>query len=81
MMFRDFSFTIIAALVCSLIVAMTIVPMLCSKLLDGSVSEDYIKIGKFFYRFKIINLFTKFLNWMIAGYGRLMRGALSEESV
>lgn len=76
MMFRDFSFTIIAALVCSLIVAMTIVPMLCSKLLDGSVSEDYIKIGKFFYRFKIINLFTKFLNWMIAGYGRLMRGAL-----
>ncbi len=78
MMFQDFSFTIIAALLCSLVVAMTVVPMLCSKLLDSSVSEDYIKIGKFFYRYKIINLFTKFIDWMIEGYGNLMHGALKK---
>lgn len=78
MMFQDFSFTIIAALLCSLVVAMTVVPMLCSKLLDSSVSEDYIKIGKFFYRYKIVNLFTKFIDWMIEGYGHLMRKALKK---
>lgn len=78
MMFQDFSFTIIAALLCSLVVAMTVVPMLCSKLLDSSVSEDYIKIGKFFYRYKIVNLFTKFIDWMIEGYGHLMHKALKK---
>jgi HAE1 family hydrophobic/amphiphilic exporter-1 len=76
MMFQDFSFTIIAALVCSLVVAVTIVPMLCSKLLDNSVSEDYVRIGKFFYKYKIVRLFSKFIDWMISGYGYLIRGAL-----
>lgn len=76
MMFQDFSFTIIAALLCSLVIAVTVVPMLCSKLLDSSLSQDYVRIGKFFYRYKIINLFTKFIDWMIEGYGRLMSGAL-----
>ncbi|MCI8284049.1 MAG: efflux RND transporter permease subunit [Firmicutes bacterium] len=76
MMFKDFSYTIIAALVCSLIVAVTVVPMLCSKLLDNSVSQDYIRIGRFFYRYKIITLFTRFIDWLIASYRRLIRGAL-----
>ncbi|MGN1351023.1 MAG: efflux RND transporter permease subunit [Anaerovoracaceae bacterium] len=76
MMFKDFSITIIAALFCSLLVALTVVPMLCSRLLDGSVSEDYIRIGPFFHRYRIVSLFTRLIDWLIAGYGHLIRGAL-----
>ena len=68
MMFKDFCFTIIGALLISLIVSLTIVPMLCSKLLDSSVSQDYLKIGPFFYRYKIVNRFASFIDSMTEGY-------------
>lgn len=68
MIFKDFAFTIITVLSMSLIVSITIVPMLSSKLLDNSVSEDYVRVGKFFYRYKFITGFTKFIEAMQSGY-------------
>ncbi len=69
MMFRDFSLTIVAALMASLIMALTVVPMLCSKLLDGSVSEDYIAIGGGrFYRYRLVPYFTKFITYITNQY-------------
>ena len=41
MMFKDFCITIMGALLISLVVSLSVVPMLCSKLLDGSVSVSY----------------------------------------
>ena len=76
LMFKSFAYTIIAALTCSFLVAVTIVPMLCSKLLAGSASEDYIRIGRFFYRYRIVIWFTRFIDAMIGGYRRVVRKAL-----
>ena len=41
-MFGDFCFTIIIALLASLLVAVTVVPMLCSRLMRGNISTDYV---------------------------------------
>ncbi len=68
MVFQDFCYTIIGALLASLVVSLTIVPMLCSKLLDSSVSQDYVKIGPFFYRYHIVNRFASFIDAMTEGY-------------
>lgn len=68
LMFKDFAFTIITVLAMSLIVSVTIVPMLSSKLLDNSVSEDYVRIGKFFYRYRFITAFTRLIEAMQSGY-------------
>lgn len=77
MMFREFSLTIVAALVASLIVAMTAVPMLCSKLLDGSVSEDYVHLGgNVFYKYKLVPLFTKFVEYITRSYESFITYAL-----
>jgi hypothetical protein len=52
MVFKDFSFTIIFALLASLVVSMTVVPMLCSKILSHDVHTDYMRIGKHHYRYR-----------------------------
>lgn len=43
MMFSEFCFTMIIALLASLVVALTVVPMLCSKLLRGNISTTYVR--------------------------------------
>ncbi len=68
MLFKDFCFTIIGALAVSLIVSLTVVPMLCSKLLDSSVSQDYIKIGPFFYRYHLVNRFGALIEALQESY-------------
>ncbi len=54
MMFSDFCFTIIIALLASLVVALTVVPMFCSKLLSGNISNKYLKFGKKRYKYRLI---------------------------
>lgn len=68
MMFKDFCITIMGALLISLVVSLSVVPMLCSKLLDGSVSQEYVRIGRFFYRYKIVNHFAAFIDSLTEGY-------------
>ncbi|MDD3349914.1 MAG: efflux RND transporter permease subunit [Eubacteriales bacterium] len=61
MLFADFCWTFIISLLASLIVSLTVVPMLCSRLLDHGASLDYVRIGKYHYRYRLIPYFTRFL--------------------
>ncbi|MBR5228869.1 MAG: efflux RND transporter permease subunit, partial [Firmicutes bacterium] len=80
MLFRDFSFTIVAALGCSLLVSLTVVPMLASNLLDNTISEDYIRLGKRFYRFRLVVKFTKFIEDMTGTYRRAIKKCLANRA-
>lgn len=75
-MFADFCWTFIIALLVSLVVAITVVPMLSSKLLDRSASQDYLRLGKHHYRYRLIPYFSRFIAWMTDTYGTLIRRAL-----
>ncbi len=75
-MFGDFCFTIILALLSSLLVAVTVVPMLCSKLMQGNISTDYIRIGTVRYKYKLLPLFNRGLQNIISWYDGVIRKAL-----
>lgn len=68
MLFKDFCFTIVGALIASLLISLTAVPMLCSKLLDSSISQQYVRIGRFFYRYKIVNRFAALIESLMKSY-------------
>ncbi len=76
MMFKDFCFTIIIALMASLAVAITVVPMLCSKLLTRGLSTEYIRLGKHRYKFRYLQKFTQFIEELKESYEQFMRKAL-----
>ncbi|MFV0517635.1 MAG: efflux RND transporter permease subunit [Aminipila sp.] len=78
MMFKDFCFTIIIALLASLIVAITVVPMLSSKLLTKGLSTDYIRLGKHRYKFRYLSKFTVFIENVKDSYDVFMRKALKK---
>lgn len=81
MVFQSFAFTIILTLLCSLVVSITVVPTLSSKLLDSSLSTEYMRIGPVFYRFKIITLFGKFIDWMTLRYKWLLYRGLKHRAL
>ncbi|MBR4074075.1 MAG: efflux RND transporter permease subunit, partial [Firmicutes bacterium] len=72
MIFKDFSFTIIFALLASLVVSMTVVPMLCSKILTGDVHTDYLRIGKKHYRYRFVPKFTRMVDQVTEWYGQVI---------
>ncbi|MHC1722992.1 MAG: efflux RND transporter permease subunit [Aminipila sp.] len=76
MMFKDFCFTIIIALMASLVVSLSVVPMLCSKLLTKGLSTDYIRFGKHRYKFRYLHKFTQFIEELKVSYGEFMIKAL-----
>ena len=76
LMFSDFSFTVVIALLVSLVVSLTAVPMLCSKLLSRGPSKDYIRVGSRRFRFRLLNQFTRFIDWLTGQYEIAIRGAL-----
>ena len=76
LLFSDFCWTFIIALVISLVVAITVVPMLSSKLLDRNASADYLRIGKHHYRYRLVPYFTRFIQWLTDYYGGVIRRAL-----
>ncbi len=78
MMFKDFCFTIIIALMASLIVAITVVPMLCSKLLTKGLSTEYIRFGKRRYKFQYLHKFTQFIEELKDSYEAFERRALKK---
>ncbi len=77
MIFKDFSMTIVTTLFVSLIVAITVVPMLSSELLTKGESSNYIRFGKRRYKFKIINHFEDLLESLKEWYGNFMLKALA----
>ena len=77
MMFSDFCFTMIIALLASLVVALTVVPMLCSKLLRGNISTTYFRYGEKRYVYKHVPKFAEFLEKATNGYEMLIRKALT----
>lgn len=77
LMFKDFCYTIIIALVASLIVSLTVVPMLASRVMSHGLSMDYIKVGSHHYRFKLLPKFTKFIDWVTDSYGNFIRHSLT----
>ncbi|MBO4992363.1 MAG: efflux RND transporter permease subunit, partial [Firmicutes bacterium] len=76
MVFKDFCFTIIFALLASLAVSMTVVPMLCSKILRRDVSTDYMRIGTRRYKFRLVPKFTKVIDSLSLFYTDVIRAAL-----
>lgn len=62
LMFSDFCFTIIIALLASLVVALTVVPMFSSKLLNSKISNKYLRIGERRYKYRFIPSFMGFID-------------------
>ncbi len=78
LMFKDFCFTMIIALLASLVVSLTVVPMLSSKMLDKGLSTSYIRFGKKRYKFKYLAKFTVFFEWLKEEYEHYIRLALTK---
>ncbi|MBR5000385.1 MAG: efflux RND transporter permease subunit, partial [Firmicutes bacterium] len=76
--FKDFSFTIIFALLASLVVSMTVVPMLCSKILTGDVHTEYLRIGKKHYRYRFVPKFSRMVDALTVWYGEVITHALTQ---
>ncbi len=76
MMFRDFCYTIIFALVASLVVSLTVVPMLCSRIMQKMVHVTYLRIGKHHYKFKLLPYFTRAIESLTKSYEGVIRWAL-----
>jgi HAE1 family hydrophobic/amphiphilic exporter-1 len=77
LMFSDFCFTIIIALLASLVVSLTVVPMLSSRLLDKGLATNYIRIGEKRYEFKYLKKFAVFFDWLKYEYEHYIRIALT----
>ncbi|MBQ3389513.1 MAG: efflux RND transporter permease subunit [Firmicutes bacterium] len=68
LIFKDFCFTIVIALLTSLVVAMTVVPMFCSKLMEGNLSGRYLRIGTMRYKYRFVPKFGRFIERVKAAY-------------
>lgn len=77
LMFGEFCFTMIISLLASLVVAVSVVPMLCSKLLRGNVSTTYFRFGEKRYIYKFVPKFSKALEKFTDNYEKLIRKALT----
>lgn len=75
--FKEFSYTISFALIGSLLVALTVVPMLCSRLLNTKDLGDHITVKGRTYKLRILPLFEKSINYITEHYLHIIRYALS----
>lgn len=78
LLFRDFCLTIVIALAASLIVSVTVVPMLCSKLLTRGISTNYIRIGNKRHKFKYAHKFNQGVQRLITWYEKIITMALKK---
>ncbi|MGI6727591.1 MAG: efflux RND transporter permease subunit [Anaerovoracaceae bacterium] len=76
LLFADFCWTFIIALTASLVVALSVVPMLSSKLLNRGASMDYLRIGNHHYTYRLVPYFTRFINVLTAFYEAVIIRAL-----
>ncbi|MCL1976001.1 MAG: efflux RND transporter permease subunit [Firmicutes bacterium] len=72
----DFCWAIIIALSASLLVALTVVPLLSSRLLRRQTQGDYIRLGSLRYHLRIIPLFSRFIAWLTIKYSKVMASIL-----
>ncbi|MDR2133259.1 MAG: efflux RND transporter permease subunit [Clostridiales Family XIII bacterium] len=77
MIFKEFCYTISFALLCSLLVALTVVPMLCSRLMRTENIGDTFFFGGRVRKMPILPAFEKGIRAMTEGYTHLLRYALS----
>lgn len=75
-LFKDFSFTIAFSLLCSLVVALSVVPMLCSRLANTKDLGTHIKIGKHRLEFRFLNQFERGLHALTERYLHLLKYSL-----
>ncbi|MDR1135716.1 MAG: efflux RND transporter permease subunit [Clostridiales Family XIII bacterium] len=71
--FKEFSYTISFALICSLVVALTVVPMLCSRLLRGGDIGDKFLLGRRAVRIPILPEFDRAINALTEGYAHFLQ--------
>ncbi|NLP30022.1 MAG: efflux RND transporter permease subunit [Clostridiales bacterium] len=76
LLFAQFCWTFIIALAVSLLVAITVVPMLCSKMLSQGASFDYLRIGRRRYKYRLVPFFTKFIERLTDYYGNVIASSL-----
>lgn len=76
MMFKEFCWTIVIALVASLVVSITVIPMLCSKVMQGTISTEYMRFGDKRYKYKFVNKFGNFIEKIKEKYEIGIRWAL-----
>ena len=78
MMFKDFCWTIVISLIASLIVAITVIPMLCSQIMKGKISTEYIRFGNHRYKYRWVGKFGDFIETVKDKYEAAIRWALGE---
>lgn len=78
MMFKEFCWTIVIALAASLIVSITVIPMLCSKIMQGTISTEYMRFGDRRYKYKFVNRFGDFIEKIKDKYETGIRWALGK---
>ena len=70
-LFREFAITLAVAILISLVVSLTLTPMMCARLLKAEPKPE--KQGRF-YRAS-----GAFIDWMIAEYGRMLQWVLKHQ--
>lgn len=76
-MFEQLAYVVVFALLCSLAVALTLVPMLASRLLRGSMAEPAAPAR----RGRVATLFAKIFDGLERAYGMLLEAALRRRAV
>ena len=74
--FKEFSYTIGFALLCSLLVALTVVPMLCSRLLNTKDLGTHVKVFGRRYELRFLSLFERGMSYTTKEYLKFLKYAL-----
>ncbi|MDD4565006.1 MAG: efflux RND transporter permease subunit, partial [Eubacteriales bacterium] len=74
--FKEFSYTIGFALLCSLLVALTVVPMLCSRLLNIKDIGTHIRVKNFKYQFMLLPIFERGMRYLTEEYLKFLKYSL-----
>ncbi len=75
-MFKEFSYTISFALLASLLVSFTVVPMISSRVLHADQIQEGIRIKKFRYKFRILPKISQFIEYTIDEYQKILTYSL-----
>jgi HAE1 family hydrophobic/amphiphilic exporter-1 len=75
-MFKEFSYTISFALICSLLIALTVVPMLCSRLMNTKDMGTHLRVGRHRFELRFMNGFTKGMHSLTEEYLKLLKYSL-----
>ncbi len=75
-MFKEFSYTISFALLCSLLIALTVVPMLCSRLMNTKDMGTHLRVGRRRYEMRFMNGFTKGMAYLTEEYLKFLKYSL-----